>query len=87
HAEGRLIDANDAFLAMTGYSREEVRGGRLTWQSMTPPEWQDSSATQIDLLQRTGRIGPYEKEYFRKNGERTWMMFAGRDLGDGTLVE
>ncbi|BAM90051.1 putative histidine kinase with PAS/PAC motif [Bradyrhizobium oligotrophicum S58] len=87
HAEGTLIDANDAFLAMTGYSRDEVRDRQLNWQNMTPPEWRGSSAEQIDLLQQTGRIGPYEKEYFRKNGERTWMMFAGRDLGDGTVVE
>ncbi|NPU14623.1 PAS domain S-box protein [Bradyrhizobium sp. 83002] len=87
HVEGTLIDANDAFFNMTGYSREEVANRQLTWQRMTPPEWRVSSAAQIDLLQRTGRIGPYEKEYFRKNGERTWMMFAGRDIGDGTLVE
>ncbi|MGJ4928373.1 sensor histidine kinase [Bradyrhizobium sp. HKCCYLS2038] len=87
HAEGTLIDANDGFLAMTGYSREEVRSGQLTWQSLTPPEWVESSISQIANLQRTGRIGPYEKEYFRKDGERSWMMFAGRDIGDGTLVE
>nr|WP_041756582.1 sensor histidine kinase [Bradyrhizobium sp. ORS 278] len=87
HAEGTLLDANDAFLDMTGYSREEVRSRRLTWQSLTPPEWVEASTSQISHLKRTGRIGPYEKEYFRKNGERAWMMFAGRDLGDGTLVE
>ncbi|UFZ05372.1 PAS domain S-box protein [Bradyrhizobium ontarionense] len=87
YAAGTLIDANDAFLAMTGYSREEINNGELTWQSLTPPEWVGSSAAQIDMLRRTGRIGPYEKQYFRKNGERAWMMFAGRDIGDGTLVE
>ncbi|GLH75165.1 hypothetical protein SSBR45G_00730 [Bradyrhizobium sp. SSBR45G] len=87
HAEGVLIDANDAFLDMTGYSREEVRSRHLTWKSLTPPEWLESSTSQIAHLQRTGRIGPYEKQYFRKNGERAWMMFAGRDIGDGTLVE
>ena len=36
---------------------------------------------------KTGRVGPYEKEYFRKDGSRRWMMFAGRDLGDGTIGE
>ncbi|CCD94146.1 putative histidine kinase with PAS/PAC motif [Bradyrhizobium sp. ORS 375] len=87
HEEGTLIDANDAFLDMTGYSREEVRSRQLTWQSLTPPEWVESSTSQIENLKRTGRIGPYEKEYFRKDGERAWMMFAGRDIGDGTLVE
>ncbi|MGJ4889690.1 sensor histidine kinase [Bradyrhizobium sp. HKCCYLRH3099] len=87
HAEGTLIDANDAFLDMTGYSRQDVASRQLTWQVLTPPEWIERSAAQVELLRQTGRIGPYEKEYFRKNGERSWMMFAGRDLGDGTLVE
>ncbi|CCD98071.1 PAS domain S-box protein [Bradyrhizobium sp. STM 3809] len=87
HEQGILIDANDAFLDMTGYSREEVRTRQLTWQRMTPPEWVESSTSQLANLKRTGRIGPYEKEYFRKDGERAWMMFAGRDVGDGTLVE
>ena len=35
----------------------------------------------------TGRIGPYEKEYLRKDGSRAWMVFAGASLGDGTVVE
>ncbi|WP_316232486.1 PAS domain S-box protein [Bradyrhizobium sp. SZCCHNR1051] len=87
HAAGTLIDANEAFLAMTGYSRQEINSGQLTWKSLTPPEWMRTSSDQIELLRQTGRLGPYEKQYFRKNGERAWMMFAGRDLGDGTLVE
>lgn len=41
----------------------------------------------MDMLSRTGRIGPYEKEYFLADGSRCWMLFAGRDLGDGTLAE
>src|SRR3954447_21162435 len=42
---------------------------------------------QMQKLAATGRIGPYEKEYLLKDGSRRWMLFAGRDLGDGTTAE
>jgi PAS domain S-box-containing protein len=84
---GTLIDANDVFLRMTGYSREEVKGRLLTWRDMTPPEWVRTSEEQMALLEQTGRLGPYEKEYVLKDGSRAWLMFAGRSLGDGTAVE
>ena len=54
---------------------------------MTPPEWIDASIEEMSRLTATGRIGPYEKEYFRKDGSRSWMLLAGSSLGDGTLVK
>ena len=84
---GTLIDANEVFLRMTGYSRGEVEARELTWRKMTPPEWIEVSEEQMTKLEETGRIGPYEKEYLRKDGSRSWMLFAGASLGDGTIVE
>jgi signal transduction histidine kinase len=54
---------------------------------VTPPEWVAASEEQMEKLARTGRIGPYEKQYVLKNGTKRWMLFAGRDLGDGTIAE
>ncbi|TDH59732.1 PAS domain S-box protein [Dankookia rubra] len=85
--DGVLIDANDIFLRMSGWSREEVEAGRLHWRTMTPPEWVADSDAQMEAVVRTGRLGPYEKEYLRKDGSKAWMLFSGRDLGDGTIVE
>jgi PAS domain S-box-containing protein len=85
--DGRLIDANDGFVQMTGYSREQVAAGRLHWRDMTPPEWVGESEAQMERLKQTGRLGPYEKDYFRADGSRSRMLFSGRDLGDGTVVE
>ncbi|MCC6392775.1 MAG: response regulator [Bryobacterales bacterium] len=84
---GTIIEANDVFLKMTGHTRTEVQRRELTWRRMTPPEWIEISGQQLAKLAATGRIGPYEKEYFLKDGSRRWMMFAGRDLGDGTISE
>ena len=84
---GTLIEANDAFLRMSGYGRKEVEARALTWRVMTPPEHVAESERQMRLLAETGRIGPYEKEFFRKDGSRPWMLFVGASLGNGTAVE
>jgi PAS domain S-box-containing protein len=85
--DGRLVDANDYFLRMFGYTREELAAAPLTWRDMTPPEYLAESERQMEGLAAIGRIGPYEKEYLRKDGSRMWMAFAGVALGDGTVVE
>lgn len=82
-----MTDANDTFLDLMGYSRSEVEAGELTWQKLTPPEYIDASLVEIRKFQETGRVGPYEKEYLRKDGTRQWFVFAGSSLGDNTCVE
>ena len=84
---GVLIGANEAFLKMTGYSRADVDSRKLNWQVMTPSEWLQCSEEQWEKEATTGRIGPYEKEYICKDGSRRWFLFAGRDMGDGTICE
>jgi PAS domain S-box-containing protein len=85
--DGRLTDANDAFLAMSGHTRAEVEAGALTWQSLTPPEWIADSERAFAELKATGRTTPYEKEYIRKDGTRWWALFAAKMLPDGTGFE
>jgi two-component system CheB/CheR fusion protein len=82
-----LLRANDAFLAMVGYSREEFDARTFTWLDFTPPEHIEASQQTMAQLRQTGRGGPYEKEYFRKDGSRIWLMFVAADLGDGTIAE
>jgi PAS domain S-box-containing protein len=84
---GCMTDANDAFLNLMGYSRGEVEARELTWQKLTPPEYVEASLAEIRKFQETGRVGPYEKEYFRKDGTRQWLVFAGSALGSNTCVE
>lgn len=84
---GTLVEANDVFLRMTGYTREEVAARQLTWRKLTPSEWVDASEEQMRKFAVTGRTGPYEKQYILKDGSRRWMLFAGRDVGDGTIAE
>jgi PAS domain S-box-containing protein len=86
-ASGTVVDANEVFLGMVGYTRDDVESRIMTWRRLTPPEWIAASEEQMRKFHETGRVGPYEKEYFRQDGSRRWMLFAGRDLGDGTICE
>lgn len=84
---GCLTDANDAFLDLMGYSRAEVEARELTWQKLTPPDYVEASEAEIRKFQASGRVGPYEKEYLRKDGTRNWFVFAGSSLGPNACVE
>lgn len=85
--DGVIIDSNDVFLRTLGYSREDIAARKLNWRVLTPPEWIAVSEQQMERFAAEGRIGPYEKQYYCKDGSRRWMTFAGRDLGDGTIAE
>jgi PAS domain S-box-containing protein len=84
---GCMTDANNTFLKLMGYSRREVEARELTWQKLTPPEYIDVSLAEIRKFEMTGRVGPYEKEYLRKDGTRRWLLFAGSSLGGNACVE
>lgn len=84
---GTMTYANDTFLALTGYSRQEVEEHTLTWQTLTPLEYYDLSIAEMERFQITGQIGPYEKEYLCKDGSRIWLLFAGSALENNQAVE
>ena len=85
--ESRITDANDAFLDMIGFSREELESVRLRWDELTPPIWLERTREDIEELEATGQSVPYEKEYYRKDGTRRWGLFTGKSLGNGIAVE
>ncbi len=72
--DGQIAEANGAFLAMVGYSREDLRSGRVSYTDMTPPEWQATTRQAMEQLKASGICRPYEKEYFRKDGSRVPVL-------------
>ncbi|KGU82893.1 trifunctional serine/threonine-protein kinase/ATP-binding protein/sensor histidine kinase [Pseudomonas mediterranea] len=70
HADGHIIEANDAFLRMLGYQREDLAYGGLRWRDLTVPEFRELSDRSLAQALLTGHARPYEKEYFRKDGSR-----------------
>lgn len=72
--DGTITGANDAFLRLAGYAREEAVAGRLRWDALTPPEWSAPSRRAVEALETSGRAAPYETEYVRKDGSRGWAL-------------
>lgn len=74
--DGRILDANDSFLHMVQYEREDLKTG-LRWYDMTPPEWQARVPRELAEVEATGTMQPCEKEFFRKDGSRVPVLIAG----------
>ncbi|HTT54431.1 MAG TPA: SpoIIE family protein phosphatase [Streptosporangiaceae bacterium] len=68
--EEGIEEANDAFLDIVGYTRQDLESGRLTWAVITPPEWAQVDADVVEQLLRTGACPPYEKEHLHRDGHR-----------------
>jgi PAS domain S-box-containing protein len=75
--QGEIIEANDAFLHMLEYSREDVVSGRVRWRDLTPAEWRDRDEQAVADLKATGTAQPFQKEFLRKDGSRAPVMIGG----------
>jgi PAS domain S-box-containing protein len=80
--DGRVLDANQAFLDLVGYSRDDLVSGRVSWAEMTPPEYRsldDNAATEIE---QTGTCRPYEKEYIARDGTHIPVLIGAASLDE-----
>jgi PAS domain S-box-containing protein len=75
--EGAITGANDAFLRMVQYDREDLASGRVRWTDLTPAEWRPHDEHAIADLRATGIFHPFEKEYLRKDGSRVPVLLGG----------
>jgi PAS domain S-box-containing protein len=80
--QGRIVDANEAFLDIVGYAREDLVSGRLRWTELTPAEWREADEQAIAELKAAGTVQPREKEYFRKDGSRVPVLLGAARFGD-----
>ena len=76
HFDGRIIEANEAFLHTVGHSRDDIVSGRLRWTELTPTEWHDADERSLAELRATGSCKPFEKEYLRKDGSCVPVLIA-----------
>jgi PAS domain S-box-containing protein len=81
----RVLEANDAWLRITGHTREEQESGRLSWRAMTPPEWAKADDHAMRQLATAGWVEPYEKEYLRPDGTRVPVLISGVRLDSEPL--
>jgi PAS domain S-box-containing protein len=79
---GRILSANDAFLALSGYSRDDLNSGLIDLKGMTPPEYAQLDAVGLAELEAKGYAAPFEKEYLRKDGSRVPVLVGAAVFDD-----
>ena len=80
---GGFRESNDEFLRIVGYTREDMKAGRVRWDTMTPKEYAELDQAHIEEAAQRGSCTPYEKEYIRKDGTRV-PIFCGYALLEGS---
>lgn len=83
--EGKVYEANEAFLVMCGFTAEDVASGRVNTLELTPPEWKEAQRAASASFAEAGVASPWEKEYFRKDGSRVPVL-VGATMVDGGRV-
>jgi formate hydrogenlyase transcriptional activator len=76
NTEGAIVEANQTFLQMLQYSRQDLVSGRLRWTDLSPVEGREGDERALTEALATGAIQPYEKEFFRKDGSRVPVLFG-----------
>jgi two-component system sensor histidine kinase/response regulator len=82
--DGRILDANDAFLGTIGYTRDDLVAGRVRWDALTPPDHRAGDLKAIEELQARGTCEPWEKEYIHKDGHRIPVLIGVTMLERGS---
>jgi PAS domain S-box-containing protein len=73
--DGRVVEANEAFLRILGYERDDLVSGRLRWTDFAPSRYLDRNLQElVAQVQSSGSVQPFEWEFFRKDGSRVSVL-------------
>ena len=78
--EERILEANDAFLDMIGYTRADLEAGRITWDAVTPAEWSHVYKESMEQMRRTGAVLPHDKELLHRDGHSVPVLVGAAVL-------
>jgi PAS domain S-box-containing protein len=78
--QGRINDANDAFLTLTGYAREDLIPDGLSWPSLTAVEFHHRQIEAVQEILAAGRCRPFETELIRRDGRRVSVLVSAARL-------
>lgn len=79
---GGVFEANDEYLRIIDYTREDLKKGLVRWDKITPQEYLALDEERIKEAQMKGVCTPYEKQYIRKDGSLVWVFVGYILVGD-----
>ncbi len=74
--DGTWVDSNPALCKIIGYNRQDCISG-LTYRNLTHRIYDEQDKLQLARLSSTGRYGPYEKEFIKKDGSLVPVRLNG----------
>ena len=78
--QGRITDANEAFLELTGATREDVTTDGISWPALLPVEFHQRQMQALQEILTTGRCAPFESEIVRRDGRRAAVLISAARL-------
>jgi PAS domain S-box-containing protein len=82
---GKILEANDAFLKIIGYTKKDLKEGRVTWSNITPPKYEKSDDKKVRELVKHGTIIPFEKGYIHKKGHIVPVLVGAMHVNLGPV--
>jgi PAS domain S-box-containing protein len=73
-SDGRIVDANEAFLQVAGYGRDDIVSRRLRWTELFSADAGGADEQRLDELKAYGVVYPYETEYMQRTGGRVPVL-------------
>jgi PAS domain S-box-containing protein len=80
NSKQQIVEANEKFLSIIQYTKEDIKNSTLQWSHLTPDEYLDLDKKAVVEFMQKGFISPYEKEYIRKDGTRIPVLIAAAIL-------
>jgi len=74
--DGRILEANQAFAQIVGYTSDELLSGNVRWKDLMPGEWDESDDQIMTTLLATGIAPSFEAEYVKKDGSRVPVLIG-----------
>jgi PAS domain S-box-containing protein len=82
NTNGKVTGANDAFLKLVRYTREDLQAGRINSVAMTPREYAGLDLHALKEIAARGACSPYEKEFIRKDATRVSILLGAAAFED-----
>ncbi|GAC1341743.1 MAG: PAS domain S-box protein [Myxococcales bacterium] len=75
--DGSVVDANDAFLRIVGFARDDLRSGELHWKKLKSPQAAQLMRDARASLEAHGTFPAMEMPLRRKDGQLVTVLLTG----------